>query len=59
MSICFSQEIFHVQQVRAVGAEIVFKRLFITDINKNTLKNWYQTVWGTWNVQAALRHILQ
>ena len=54
-----TDEVLHVRQVRAVGAEIVFDALFVADIDEDTLEDARARVLVERNGDAALEHVLQ
>ncbi len=56
--IAVPEKIFHIKEVGTVGAQIVFDRLFVTDIDKNTLKNSGFASFLQRNQQSVLQHVL-
>ena len=58
-SIRLAHHVLHVQQVTAVGAEVVLDALLIADINEYAVEDTCYACPLQGNVHAALQHVLQ
>ena len=54
-----TDEVLHVRQVRAVGAEVVFDALLVADIDEDTLEDARARALVQRDRDAALEHVLQ
>ena len=52
-------EVFHVRQMRTVGAQIVLDALLVADIDKQTLEDSGFRLFVKRDQYAALKHVLQ
>ena len=57
--ICIADEIFHIDQVRAVCAEVVLDGLFVAYVDQYLFKDAEAACFAYRNGEAALEHILQ
>ena len=56
--VAVTDEVLHVRQVRAVGAEVVFDALFVADIDEDTLEDARARALVQGDGDAALEHVL-